>query len=143
MSTIYGVAASSPAIPQSSAALPGNTLGQDEFLKLLAMQLQYQDPLNPMDNQQFLSQLAQFSSLQEMTSVSQVEQKVLAGIRQLQWESGIGSAYQLLGALVQGTDSNGNPVNGTVTGIKTVNGEVMLEVGQSLIGLGALQSVSK
>ena len=42
---------------------------QNEFLKLLVAQLQSQNPLDPMDGTQFVSQLAQFSSLQEMTGM--------------------------------------------------------------------------
>ena len=45
-------------------------LGKDEFLKLLVTQLQNQDPLNPQDDTQFISQLAQFSALEQMTNMS-------------------------------------------------------------------------
>lgn len=45
-------------------------VGKDEFLKMLVTQLQNQDPMNPMDSQQFAAQLAQFSSLEQLTQLN-------------------------------------------------------------------------
>jgi len=49
-----------------NAAKSGGDTGRNEFLRLLATQLQYQDPLNPLQNSEFVAQLAQFSSLEQL-----------------------------------------------------------------------------
>ncbi len=46
------------------------TMSKDEFLQLFVAQLQNQDPLSPMDSSQFTSQLAQFSSLEQLTNLN-------------------------------------------------------------------------
>lgn len=47
------------------------TLGKDDFLKLLITKMQYQDPLNPMSDEAFISQLAQFSTLEQMNNIAE------------------------------------------------------------------------
>jgi len=53
----------------SNQTLPNQTVTQDDFLKLLIAQLQNQDPLQPMDNQQFAVQLATFNSLSQLIDI--------------------------------------------------------------------------
>lgn len=55
----------------------GDIVSKDEFLKLLTYQLKMQNPLNPMDNQEFSSQLAQFSQLEQLTEMNDLlEQQI-------------------------------------------------------------------
>lgn len=49
---------------------PSSNLGKDEFMKILMTQLQNQDPLNPMDDREFISQMATFSSLEQMMNMA-------------------------------------------------------------------------
>ena len=49
---------------------PGGQMGKTEFLQMLVAQLRHQDPMNPMDGQQFAAQLAQFSSVEQLVNLN-------------------------------------------------------------------------
>jgi flagellar basal-body rod modification protein FlgD len=54
----------------ASAAARAEALDRDAFLRLLLVQLQHQDPTSPQSNEEFLAQLAQFSTLEQLTSIN-------------------------------------------------------------------------
>ncbi|MGA2595752.1 MAG: flagellar hook capping FlgD N-terminal domain-containing protein [Bryobacteraceae bacterium] len=65
-------ATNSPSSDTSSSPSSSNPLGDEQtFLQLLVSQIQNQDPLNPTDSTQFVSQLAQFSSLEQLIGINQ------------------------------------------------------------------------
>ena len=66
---IAGVEATLPTTTADQNLKPGE-LGREDFLNLLVTQLQHQDPLNPMDSTDFTAQLAQFSSLEQLSNMS-------------------------------------------------------------------------
>lgn len=62
-------------------------MGKDAFLKLLITQLQNQDPLDPMEDKEFISQMANFSSLEQMTNMNENMNKFLESQQQSQFFS--------------------------------------------------------
>jgi len=68
MSSVSSVTTSTDTSTQTSNA---SELGKDEFLKLLVTKLQYQDPLSPMEDEDFIAQLAQYSSLEQLSNISE------------------------------------------------------------------------
>ena len=84
-------------------------LGKDDFLKLLLTQLSHQDPTTPMDNNQFIAQMAQFSSLEQMNNMSTGFQKLATLMNNT-------DAFSTLGKTVEIKTGDTN-VTGTVEGI--------------------------
>lgn len=71
------------------------SLGKDDFLKLLLTQLSNQDPTSPMENTEFIAQMAQFSSLEQMTNMNSEFTKMAAMFKTSEASSVIGRTVEL------------------------------------------------
>ncbi len=90
---------------------PGGQMGQDLFLKLLVTQLKYQDPLEPTDSKDMMSQLAQFSSVEGLNAVN--KQLTALGIAQ-----DFTASLSMIGKTVAYTDTQGSAHTGVVQGVR-------------------------
>jgi flagellar basal-body rod modification protein FlgD len=113
-----------------------NGLGENDFLQLMMMQLKNQDPLNPSDPTQYLSELANFSTLEQETNIASSSATTAS-------EQSTAAALGLLGHTVSYTDSSGATQSGAVQKIDfTSSGPTLTIGGQSGITLGAITEVS-
>ncbi|HLI26423.1 MAG TPA: flagellar hook capping FlgD N-terminal domain-containing protein [Chloroflexota bacterium] len=99
-----------------------NGLGKQEFLQLLVAQLRNQDPLSPMEDKEFISELAQFTTLETMQSLD----KRLETLTQAQL---LAQGATLLGREIEAAAADGSTVSGKVTEVQLASGTVQLVVG--------------
>ncbi|HBZ46979.1 MAG TPA: flagellar hook capping protein [Stenotrophomonas sp.] len=95
----------------SSTVQARSTIDQEGFIKLFLSQLQFQDPLEPVDNREFLAQLAQFSNLEQSRQLSANMEGMLT----------MESSSQALGLLNRSVDvvqASGSNIAGTVTAVQ-------------------------
>lgn len=75
---------------------PQQSLGKDDFLKLLITQLSYQDPTSPMEDKQFIAQMAQFSTLEQMTSMAGDFSKLTSMLMGSEASSSLGKSVEII-----------------------------------------------
>lgn len=110
--------------PQT-ATPPKKDLGKDDFLKLLVTQLKNQDPTQPMQNGEFIAQMAQFSALEQVTNLNQTMTEFMTTIY-----NNMGNSANLLGKKVTWTDPVTNEQKtSNVTGITQKAGSIYLQAG--------------
>jgi flagellar basal-body rod modification protein FlgD len=110
--------------PVSSAAPTSNSafgLDFQSLLRIILTQLTYQDPLKPMDNFQFVSQLAQFSQLQQSQSLNDQIGNLLSAQAAMQ-------ATSLLGRNVDFSNTAGATLSGTVKSVSFATGSPQVTV---------------
>ena len=105
-----------------------NTMGQDQFLQLLVAQMQYQDPLEPTSNTEWVAQMATFSMVESLNNMQTAFDKQ--------------SANSLVGKYVFINDGDNGYVKGKVDFITKQDGKTKLSVGDKLYDLDQLDTVS-
>jgi flagellar basal-body rod modification protein FlgD len=110
------------------------SLGKDDFLKLLVAQLQHQDPMAPTDNAEYMGQLAQFSTLEQITNVGEEMKRMRAS-------SQVDQAVAMIGKNVGYLLADGTAAQGLVEAVSIDEGEINLKVGGVEISPSAVTSV--
>ena len=87
--------------PTGQSVNPGTQMGKDDFLRLLTVQLRYQDPLNPLENTEFIAQMAQFSSLEQLQNMNRSLEKNMGAETQLRAAFENNLATSLIGKSVE------------------------------------------
>lgn len=109
-------------------------LGKDDFLNLLVTQLRYQDPLNPVDDKEFIAQMAQFSALEQMQNMNNTFSAVKAF-------SLIGK--RVIGTIVDKTTKETQIVEGDVTNVKMSQGRIYVVVRGKDIPIESITDVTE
>jgi flagellar basal-body rod modification protein FlgD len=128
-------AADSTAVPigDTSAASAADDTGTasllqpNTFLSLLVDELKYQNPLDPTNSADFMNQIAELSQVEQLQTVSS--------------SSEISEAAGLIGKSVTGSDTNGDAISGTVTGVTNGTSGPTLDVNGDSVDLTAVQQI--
>jgi flagellar basal-body rod modification protein FlgD len=119
------MATTPPITGNSTATTPAptnkTTMSSTDFMKVMLTQLSHQDPLNPTDSNQLLTQMSQISQLQS-------NQDMQTNISSLTLQQSIGAAGNLVGKEVKGLTETGDAAVGAVTSVRVANKTVYLEL---------------
>ena len=123
----------------STTAITSASNIQMDYMTLLVTQLQNQNPLEPMDNDQMASQLAQFSQLQQLESMNSNFEKVLEAVEHNYATSLIGKEVSFVGETQSGAT---DIISGTVEQVyNNIDGQIVLSVGDYALGLADVIAV--
>lgn len=115
------------------------------FLQLMLAQLENQDPTEPMENTEWLSQLAQYSSLEQMTAMNENMESIASSIDSMHSSVGtnavISQTLSLVGKDVTVQTEDGKEINGSVQEAKFDGGNGYIKVGDKYYSIGSITSI--
>jgi flagellar basal-body rod modification protein FlgD len=103
-----------------------SSLGKDDFLRILTTQLSNQDPSNPLQDKEFIAQMATFSTLEQMTNLNKTFEK-FASSQMSQYTNAIGKE------ITWTPNGTSTPVTGMVTGVSAQEGNFYYMVGEEKV----------
>lgn len=115
----------------TASRVPKQVLGQDDFMKLLATQFQAQDPMKPMEDTAFIAQMAQFSSLEQSSSMAK-------DMTQLRTNQDIVTANSYIGRHLTVDLGQGKTGSGDVSGVDMSAGVPRLIIGDQTYPLSSV-----
>lgn len=121
ISTATTAAAAAPAPAAKTEAT--NALGQDAFLKILVTQMKHQDPMEPLKDTEFIGQMAQFTSLEQLTNLNKTMTQFVSN----QGSSSLADYAHLIGTSVKWESETGSG-EGIVKALSSKNGELLAEL---------------
>lgn len=125
----------------NSATSLKKTLGQDDFFKLLITQLRYQNPLEPLEDQEFIAQLATFSSLEQVTNLNKQFEQMTASMEDSLFAiTSIQQATACLGNVVE-YRSGEDVLSGRVDSVRIEGGLPVLMVGETRVDLSSVVAI--
>ncbi|MGI6513397.1 MAG: flagellar hook capping protein [Syntrophomonadaceae bacterium] len=140
---VAGVSSANPvATNQYSTGGLTKTLGQDAFFKLLITQLRYQNPLEPMQDQEFIAQLATFSTLEQATKLNNQFEKMTTSLQDSLFAiTSIQQATACLGNVIE--YHNGEEIcSGRVDSVRIEGGLPVLIVGGAKVDLSSVVAIN-
>lgn len=121
-----------PILPSATKKI----LGQNDFLKLLAVQFQAQDPMKPMEDTSFIASMAQFTALDQSSSLVQQ-------MTQLRANQDISTANSYIGRSVTLVNGDEGQITGEVTAVDLSSGSARLVVGDQTYPISAVLRVER
>ncbi|MWC26564.1 flagellar hook capping FlgD N-terminal domain-containing protein [Paenibacillus sp. MMS18-CY102] len=124
-------------VQKAAATKKDTTLGKDDFLKILVTQLRNQDPSQPLQDRDFIAQMAQFSSVEQLMNMSEEMTKL---------RQNLGSASSLIGMTVEWNGMSetgiGTTYSGVVEAISIKDGVQYAKVGDKTVKVDDLTSIT-
>jgi flagellar basal-body rod modification protein FlgD len=129
-----GGSAGLPATAASFAPAAKPASQSPDFLKLLMVQMQNQNPMSPRNSNEFMSQMAQFSTVQGITQLNQ-------SINSLVALQGLSQGAGLIGKSITYSNASGGTSSGTVGSVAMVNGQPHLVVSGTNVSLSQILTI--
>ena len=122
--------------------IANDSINKDQFLQLFVTQVRNQNPVEPMNNTEFMEQVSMFTMVEQTTNMAQNFEAMLDNSTRSLAMAKFNQATALIGRSVTFTDAaTGSSAQGVVDGVTQRDGEVYLEIGDQLVLPSAVTAV--